>query len=357
LHFFRSRPLLPYLTSPLLSTIPIPIPERITQRTLRWGRIMSTTLLLSLLHECERVTVVGLVRLWRAQQRCKSREALGDIVVRGRQIERPPQEETLAVENEREHDECMICSEVGIDMTMAQPDDQESGGSSSFTSASTHDTLRISSLGPLEAFCTNAPNKHVAHRSCFLRWHAAYQEQRRTLGPYLVQILRTFSDGQSSEPEARPSKARGANRMRESTWAQAILKAGGFGYLLPTHTSPVGAPSLPTFTLYDLKPQVDSSTSSSRHLATLHTSSPPCPGCRSAVDLQFISYPIVKALEKSGLTWQQFLEKFVVAWKKDWAQLVTGRTIILRLLANVSFLLALVSMIRARPKPQAMTRS
>jgi hypothetical protein len=371
LHGLHTKPLLPFLLTPLLTTIPLP--RSLPLNSLKWVHIFTAITFLSIFREAEKVAVVRAMRAWRKYHDLKDDAIVGEVVVRGETLatrERPPKVfEDSDSETEDEEEECLICSGVGVDDPMTQ----------SISSLSSAIVDSSSSLGPLEAFCTTAPTKHVAHRECFLKWHAAYLQQRRQVTPELVELRYDSPDAN------QPSDA----TDRYSRRAKAILKAAGFAYLIgllrlpsdsgtltPSSTSLPSLPALlrsysgrsasPThvpsvFTLHG-EPQSQSqsppSPSSSRtkpnlelikrsiRLATLRTSSPSCPGCRSAVDLHFHSVPPKSSdLKISNVS---TLRKTLMSWKRDWEQLVTGRTIALRLATEYSFLLALMSMIRAK---------
>jgi len=82
-------------------------------------------------------------------------------------------------------------------------------------------------------------------------------------------------------------------------------------------------------------------------IASLHTSSPPCPGCRSTVTLQFHLIAPVPSSSRSSSSWRKKVKRELMGWKKDWEEFVTGRTIALRLATEYSFLVALMPLIRS----------
>lgn len=277
---------------------------------------------------------------------------IGEVVVRGARLALPRN-----VDEEEEEEECLICS--GSAETMS-------------TSSHTVDGDRtLSSLGPLEAFCTIAPQKHLAHRSCFLRWHTAYlQQSHYSLGNSVT----LFDDIQSTPHGASPPRTFEQLFIR----ASIILQAAGFNYLVPklkrtggSDFSPAanGDVQFPSLTLH----RTDISHTTAGLLATLRTSAPPCPGCRSPVALQFIdARPPVTPTESEPrppstdsnqpqppqprlwLLWRviALLRKLITSnfWR-DWRIIVTGKTISSYFGSLLSFMVFLAAITKARENP------
>jgi hypothetical protein len=100
---------------------------------------------------------------------------------------------------------------------------------------------------------------------------------------------------------------------------------------------------------------------SSTMLGTLCTSSPSCPACRGPVNIIFAQEPVTSHTRTSsssplvpGLTPTQrylrtakLMKWFMRGWWKECLASVTGRSLLVRLVAQYSFLLVLVSMIKA----------
>jgi hypothetical protein len=91
-------------------------------------------------------------------------------------------------------------------------------------------------------------------------------------------------------------------------------------------------------------------------LATLRTSSPSCPACRGPVHILFMREgslahsragkpSLTLALRSSRV--RRYLRTLARGWWKEFLSNVTGRSLLIRLTAQYSFLLVLVSMIKA----------
>ena len=317
-----NQPLLPFLLSPLSTTLPLP---RSTSgfKPIKWPCLVLSTFLLSLLHEAERATVCLVVDRARKHRETKNRELFGEVYVRGDAL--PPGED-----DGEEEEECLICAGVGADASLSH----------SISSLSSIATVSASmdAPGPLEAFCVTAPKKHVAHRSCFLSWHAAYRQQRMDLNPEPVE-LRTATVSEAVRKRAR-----------------AMLDVAGFSYLgslikFPYELVRIRAypprsgsrqADRPTLTLND--DTASSGGGSLRPVATLHTTTPPCPGCRGSVLLHFISCP--RRHQARPPTRKEVVRVFVQIWIKQWCRLVTGKTILYRSASQWSFVMALLSVLR-----------
>ena len=319
------QPLLPFLLSPFLTTLPVP---RSTAgfRPVKWSQVLFSTLLLSLLHEAERVSVFLAVDSLKKRRDANNRALLGDVFVRGDELR--PREGS----EDEDQEECLICAGAGADTSLSQ----------SISSISSMATTSVPPdvLGPLEAFCATAPQKHVAHRSCFLSWHAAYRQQRIHHSPERVELQHPV-----------PIEA---NRKR----ARAILEAAGFAHLsrhlrfpheLPWIQTSESLPvTRPILTLTEDTAGPSSLTNMPcRSLATLHTTTPPCPGCRSSVLLHFFSRPVAPSREqRRAHSRQEALRLVVRLWLHYWCNLVTGRTVLYRLASQWSFVMALLSVMR-----------
>lgn len=218
-------------------------------------------------------------------------------------------------------------------------------------------TDRTIGLGPLEAFCTIAPQKHLAHRSCFLRWHAAYIQQR---GPahHSVALLDDKNDTTPLE--------------HLFIRASIILRAAGFDYLTPKLKRSTGnelGTSGDKLTVHQ-PPELGQSSPDwdNRYLATLRTSAPPCPGCRSPVSLRFIDArpppmsspsapqpPATAPATHVQYRVTRLLRKLITSkfWR-EWTRLVTGRTLSSYFGSLLSFMAVLAAITKARENPSAL---
>lgn len=391
LKLLNTKPLLSFLLTPVLATIPLPKQLRATSlKLVSWKKVALYIFVLTTLHETNRVGLLAVLRLHRRRSAFRAKQALGKVVARGKDVPLPPS-------NPYDDDpECIICSGVGTDRQ-----DPMAMSISSFTSyAPTEAAVPPSSVssagdsqsqagdsGPLEAFCTVAPHLHVVHRECFLRWAEAYRQQH---APEAIFVRSTSTNPQGSSN--LPS--------RERQLTQEVIQAAGFGHLLPvllyrdpsTITSPppptsqpirrpppshASAPAQPSILtmLSSTTPPVpinsySSAPSSPTTIATLTTSSPSCPACRGSVEILFectppTLVPPVRSSDSSLLlhstqTYHE-LAKWVRRmsihlgrmWRKEWGQTVTGRTLLMRLVAQYSFVLVLVSMAKASSRRQA----
>lgn len=333
------QPILPFLLSPFSATLPIPRTSTNT-RSIKWTRLLFVTTFLSLFHEAERVTVSLAVQLFKKNREVRNRALLGDLYIRGDTLRRRP-----AVSEEEEED-CLICAGVGADNPLSQ-------SISSISSMAPNSIAAQDSLGPLEAFCANAPQKHIAHRSCFLSWHSAYRQQRRHLPAEYVVLQHPY-----------PSEA-----VRKR--AQTIVEAAGLPHLsrlirfpheLPwTWPHPGGMTEprrhfRPTLTLTENSAGSSSLNNISRCLATLHTMSPPCPGCRSSVFLQIYSRPGPRRFLNSR-TRRDLLYFYARLWYKHWCKVVAPKTVLYRLASQWTFVMALLSMIHISGGPIRYTYS
>ena len=92
-------------------------------------------------------------------------------------------------------------------------------------------------------------------------------------------------------------------------------------------------------------------------LASLRTSSPSCPACRGPVTIHFIRESATtqlragkmspSALEQRYTRARKLLRIFARGWWREYLVTVTGRSLLIRLAAQYTFLLVLVSMIKA----------
>ncbi|GJJ06541.1 hypothetical protein Clacol_000733 [Clathrus columnatus] len=334
------QPILPFLLSPFFATLPIPRTSA-NPRSIKWTRLLFTTIFLSVFHEAERVTVSLAVEMFKKHREAKNRALLGDVYVRGDPLRR------RTTVNEEEEEDCLICAGVGADNPLSQ-------SISSISSMATNSVAAQDTLGPLEAFCANAPQKHIAHRSCFLSWHAAYRQQRRHLPAEYI-ILQ----------HPHPSEA-----VRKR--AQTIVEAAGLPYLSRLIRFPHELPWIwphpggmteprrhfrPILTLTENSAGSSSLNNVSRCLATLHTMSPPCPGCRSSIFLQIYTRPGPRRFSKNSRTYKDLLNFYARIWYNHWCKLVAPKTILYRLASQWSFVMALLSMIRISGGPLRYTYS
>ncbi|CAE6453776.1 unnamed protein product [Rhizoctonia solani] len=293
---------------------------------LRWKVLVLTTALLSLVHETQRAAIMYYIRRRRADLTNQIRKDLanmriGEVAVQG--------DTTIPQQEGEEEEECLICS-----------------GSAETMSTSSHtDNTVTTRMGPLEAFCTIAPQKHLAHRQCFLRWHTAYlQQSRHSLGNPV-----TLWDDASTE----------APLQRLFIRASIILQASGFEYLAPrlkraTDSSPADGDG-DNFTLH-----TDITRSTPHLLATLRTSTPPCPGCRSPVCLRFVD---TRPLSTSYTSLDPqirvipFIQRIILSrfWR-TWARAVTGRTISAYFGSLLSFIMVLATITKVRENPALAIR-
>jgi hypothetical protein len=274
-------------------------------------------------HEAERISVFLAIDIVKKRRNSKNRALLGDVFVRGDEL-RPREGD-----EDDEEQECLICAGAGADTSLSQ-------SISSISSMATT-SIPLDVLGPLEAFCATAPQKHIAHRSCFLSWHAAYRQQRMHLVPERVELQ-----------HAVPTEA---TRKR----ARAILEAAGFTHLTQHLRFPHELPWIrqseftrPIFTLTENSSGPSSLTNAPlRSLATLHTTTPPCPGCRSSVLLHFFSRPLAPSRDHGrAFNRREATRRLVRLWFHHWCKLVTGRTVLYRLASQWSFVMALLSVMR-----------
>ncbi|KAF8313823.1 hypothetical protein DL93DRAFT_2080706 [Clavulina sp. PMI_390] len=474
LHSLHTGPLFPFLVSPLWTSLPLPAPSsKYTYQSLRWRTMLLTSICLCLARELQRAAVAHYVSSKRATKDKEDGVYTGNrVIIRGRPLP-PPQRATprpggssvgsndlswmYESDEEEEEPACMICSGNNADLT--QSITSVSSHTSSVTDASIHPSSFAQPtstnvnvpLGPLEAFCTVAPTKHVAHRGCILRWHATYNEsQRQRSNPIVfrngalesadVVLVSEESTESISSTQETENELDGLQRAQEATRkmrrAKSLLRVAGFTYMLdmlrispstptvsnasssvpptpssstatPTSQSSSQTPFVPTFTLAPIPSQPQApgrssplaassaslpsstrsypsgSTSSSRpnlalpqnHLATLRTEWPPCPGCRSPIDLHFCAPPQRTtrgaragssasslrsiATSSSALSTSHspsllqvllsYLPKIPIS-ARDTTDLITGRTIALSLSAQLSFLLTITSMMHARER-------
>lgn len=354
-------------------------------RTSRWAKVLLTSIALCLYRELERITVARAVATWRRFRDIRDGVFLGPVIVRGARLPAAVPSSDSIDDSDDELD-CIICS--------GQNDMLQSVTSLSSQVTGTTTDLDIpvpsspsSYLGPLEAFCTIAPTKHVAHRECFLRWHSAYESQRHNRMSETVSIPPTSQVPYEDDQQAATAQIADIRRAR------ALLKSAGFAYLIAS-IRPASAPQSssdsserwtttrertfqPSFTLFPPKGsssrlKLSTSHNSTRlpsppnrtsevlpptnRLATLRTQCPPCPGCRSAVELHFCassssSRERTRSRSRSSSTdssWTSTIKMIAAEFAKEGATLVTGRTIAMGLSTQLSFLFTMFSMAHAR---------
>jgi hypothetical protein len=293
--------------------------------------LIFTAALLSVIHETQRAGLIYYLRRRRTNLTNQIRKDLanmriGQVAVRGESVTLERQQ------GEEDEEECLICS-----------------GSAETMSTSSHAETSTTRTGPLEAFCTIAPQKHLAHRQCFLRWHAAYlQQSRHSLGNSVT----------LHQDDSNPQSPLEQLFIR----ASIILQASGFEYLAPklkrqTESSSTDGDS---FTVHQPFSPV---------LATLCTSVPPCPGCRSPVCLKFIDTrpplapaPITNSnshtsenphpQETRVIIPFTFIRRIISSrfWRV-WTRIVTGRTISGYFGSLLSFTVVLAAITKVRENP------
>ncbi|KZT52057.1 hypothetical protein CALCODRAFT_502782 [Calocera cornea HHB12733] len=285
LNSLHSKPLLPFLLTPLLGELPVPRLPRSNKRSPRWRYILLTSFGLTVLHSISRLLVSSCVTRLTRQPPLLPPGA--QVLIKGADLEPSSPTQPDLPEG---HEECLICSASGP--------------------------------GPLEAFCTTAPKLHPAHRSCFMRWRAAYGQQRP---PELVDLR-----GQGATPTDR-----------EVRRAIAVLKAASGEAVGNSLRVTVGGPQSVTSEL-TLLPPPPYPTNVETPLATLKTSSPPCPGCRSSVLLHFVLSRSLARQHTPSLGERMRKEA------REWSKVVTGRVVLAQFLAQQGFVLALMSMMQAQ---------
>lgn len=370
LKILRIKPLLPFLLTPILATVPLPTSFTASLSKISWRKTALTILNVTLLEELNKVTILYILKQWHRHRAHQRKLRTGKVVARGAELRLP-----LDInEDEDEEIECLICSGLGTEGPDPMAQSVSSISTANFETPGTNATNRqdpnmneIDAFGPLEEFCVTAPHKHVAHRECFLRWVEAYrqQQQRIFLEPVNIQFD-SRSDGEAT-----------LQRMgrEERTRIRTILQMTGFEHTLPSlifpsstvvpdGTSPnehlatrrgAGPQSRSSLlTIPQVSPTSSAGTSEPAILASLRTSSPPCPACRGPVSILFVreGHPVqARAGKTSLLTTEQralkILRNLARGWWKECLLTVTGRSLLIRLASQYSFLLVLVSMIKA----------
>ncbi|QRV85510.1 hypothetical protein RhiJN_27584 [Ceratobasidium sp. AG-Ba] len=325
-------------------SIPMGFPHLKAGGRLSWRVLILMSAVLTLVHETQRAGILYHLRRRRVNLTEQIRKDLanmriGEVIVRGDDLTLPRDTD------EQDEEECLICSGSAETMSTSSHTIDADGGE------------RISSsTGPLEAFCTIAPQKHLTHRTCFLRWHAAYLQQSRNSYGNPVALI--------DDPQSQS-----APRSLEQLFIRAsiILQAAGFNYLTPklkrtTDIRPAdGENTSPTLTIHHSDIAVPQQSHSL--LATLRTSAPPCPGCRSPVALRFIDArppptpvvldsPDVSNQPRQPLSFLRiilWLRKLIASkfWR-EWPKIVTGRTLSGYFSSLLSFVAVLVAITRAR---------
>ena len=211
------------------------------------------------------------------------------------------------------------------------------------------------------------------------RWVETYRQQQQRIYPEPVNVQRQSpSEGTSTvERWAREEKA----------WIRIMLHTTGFEHILPslifststaasdgalstsatsneTTASPIlrraFGPHTRSSSLIVSLPVPSTSSpplNQGTTLATLRTSSPSCPACRGPVHILFVrEHPLahtrarrqsLPTLAQRSLRIRKILYAFPRGWWKEYLANVTGRSLLIRLAAQYSFLLVLVSMIKA----------
>ncbi|KAG8983191.1 hypothetical protein FRB90_006237 [Tulasnella sp. 427] len=347
------KPLVPFLFSPFTATFTLPSPLIEQGRMVRWRLLILAMSVMVLLQESEKLLVALAVKLHR--RRAKAMEE--KVEVRGSKIHHPRRSNLPTsplssgtstptvfspmlgpTVDPSEDRECLICSGFGLD---------------AYSVVSNHSLLDVEALPPappenepLHGLCALAPDKHLVHVQCFERWQQEYLKSR------------AGGDG----VEVRLAGPEAAFGRREDVLAKArdVVRKAGMAYLAPALLVPPQLPPgwdrlmggsstpRPILTLYPPPPQTSPSTitqNKSHRIATLRTTSPPCPACRSPVELHIYHRERRQAVHKQGIF--KVLAKLV---KADASKLVTGRTVVMRALTQASFLVMLVVMMRKKGK-------
>ncbi|KIO32168.1 hypothetical protein M407DRAFT_18971 [Tulasnella calospora MUT 4182] len=349
------KPLVPFLFSPFTATFTLP-PTLIEQgRRMKWGLLLLAMSAMVALQESEKL-IVALAVKWH-RRRAKAMEE--KVEVRGSRIHLPrhPSLPTSPLSSgtstptifspilgptvdPSEDRECLICSGFGLD---------------AYSVVSNHSLLDTEALPPappenepLHGVCTLSPDKHLMHVQCFERWQQEY--------------LKARAGGDGVEVRFVGPEAAFGRREEIIAKARAVVRRAGMAYLAPAlmiaPQLPPGWDRLmggsstprPILTLYP-PPQNQPSNSprtpsnKSHRIATLRTTSPPCPACRSPVELHIYHRERRQTVYKQSL-----LKVLVKLLKADASKLVTGRTVIMRALTQAGFLAMLVVMMRKKGK-------
>ncbi|QRW26480.1 hypothetical protein RhiXN_12141 [Rhizoctonia solani] len=258
---------------------------------LRWKILVVTAALLSLVHETQRAALIYFLRRRRENLTNQIRKDLanmriGQVAVRGDSI-------TLERQEDEDEEECLICS-----------------GSAETMSTSSHADTNTTRTGPLEAFCTIAPQKHLAHRQFSLK-----EDCPDSQSPLEQLFIR----------------------------AGIILQASGFDYIAAKLKRPVGSSSNTDGDSFTIHP------STSPVLATLYTSTPPCPGCRSH---HTSADPTGYAERPRVVIPFTFVHRVIGSrfWRA-WIRIVTGRTISAYFGSLLSFMTVLAAITKVRENP------
>ncbi|KAG8952352.1 hypothetical protein FRC04_004780 [Tulasnella sp. 424] len=344
------KPLVPFLFSPFTATFTLP-PTVIEQgRRVRWRLLLLAMSVMVLLQESEKILVSVAVKWHR--RRAKALEER--VEVRGSRVHLPRHlslptspissgtstptifSPTLGPTVDPSEDrECLICSGFGLD---------------AYSVVSNHSMLDVEALPPappenepLHGLCTLSPGKHLVHVQCFGRWHQEY--------------LKSRAGGDGVEVRIAGPEAAFGRREEVLTKARDLVRRAGMAYLVPSLLIPpplppgwerlMGGSSTPraVLTLYPPPPPNALPNNKSHRIATLRTTSPPCPACRSPVELHIYHRERRQTVHKHSLF--KVLGRLL---KADASKLVTGRTVVMRALTQASFLVMLVVMMRKKGK-------
>ncbi|KAG8907511.1 hypothetical protein FRB99_003884 [Tulasnella sp. 403] len=313
------KPLFPFIFSPFLSTFSIPPSMRRTRP--KWSYVIAASLVFACLQEFQRFIISEVIKLSRRLCQSQKEMPIGGVIVRG-----------TTNFKVSEGDECLICSEFGFDRSFV---------------AQAPNLLQEDHLEELQGLCTTAPSKHLVHPACYLRWQREYILQRG-----VHESIRIESNHLAPSSVKSTSLPLDANL----TWARVILTAAGLSYLAPSvrpriepsswdlHHS-TNVPNPPTLALHQVPTHHASALPFNHPIATLRTSSPPCPGCRSPIELHFHPKTALtngpKHAALRATIWKIFQEL-----ERDALALVTGRTIMRKLFTQFSFLFTLITMLK-----------
>ena len=323
--------MLPFVFNPL--NVVILFPRKLQIGTVKWSHVMLTSLILSILHEAQRTSVSMGLSWWRHRRASRNHIDIGDMLIKGSDITvRNPISESENSTDEEEEANCIICSGVGID-------------SPTSTTLPNVTSLPEPSLGPLEGFCVNAPQKHPMHRECFLAWKNTYWERRSQHTRPIITLL--CGDGSVPRPNTW--------QWRTSQAILKILRIPSYAYYVTLSRAQLTDAQRDigdgigesVFTLHSTSQEhCRMAESEERKVAEMVTSWPPCPGCRSAVKMSFMLASLVNT-SKSKIRAGSAVH-LANMWVKTWRQLVTGRTVLLKTITQILFVFVLVSASKIR---------
>jgi len=294
---------------------------------------------LAVLHEALRACVAAASQL--AVQRRK--ELAGTVILKGTTLPEQRQyhddsDEDLEDDDERDQ-QCIICAAPG---TGHLPRSNSTDSLASMASSATG--AWSATLGPLEAFCSTAPFKHLAHRQCFMAWRAAHVQ---TYGiPAVLSLVPSRVPQHASSSRTIIVDHGDEVSDFELLTARSLLRAA------PTELSNLFFSVVPEASRLTQTRQASEkptmrlvSSSGTPPCAEITSQSPPCPLCRATTTITLETVPPHPSAI-SAMTPRRMWDAFVCAWR----HLVSGRTIGARVLGEGAFLWALLSIMRVREK-------